>query len=151
MNIRQIDRRIINAFRLVSPIVSKLAFFLVFFWFGVLKVLDLSPAHPMVGSLLAKTMPFMQLEPFMVLFGLFEMLIGLLFLIPRAERVVFPLLAFHLITTLMPLVLLPSVAWSAPFTPTLEGQYMIKNIVIIALAMAMVADMKPLPRPSSRS
>lgn len=145
-HLERFDLRLIKAFRVISPIVSKIAFFIVFFWFGLLKVLEASPAHPMVSSLLNKTMPFMALEPFMIAFGIFEMIIGILFLVPRAERVVFPLLAIHMLTTVMPMLLLPSVAWSGFLVPTLEGQYMIKNIVIIALAMAMVADMKPLVR-----
>jgi uncharacterized membrane protein YkgB len=140
----RLDRSIISFFRRVSPPVSKAAFFIVYFWFGFLKVIDVSPAHPMVSSLLERTLPFMQDGTFMILFGLFEMLIGLLFIIPRMERVVFPLLAFHTLTTIMPLVLLPSVAWSGFLVPTMEGQYMIKNVVIAALAMAMAADLKPL-------
>jgi hypothetical protein len=43
----------------------------------------------------------------------------------------------------MPLILLPEVTWSRPFVPTLEGQYILKNVVIIALAARMVARLHP--------
>jgi uncharacterized membrane protein YkgB len=143
-DLRKIDLRLIRIFQTISPIVSKIAFFIVFFWFGLLKVLGSSPAGPLVTELLDRTMPFWGAAGFMVAFGLFECLIGILFLLPKTERIVFPLLAFHMVTTLMPLVLLPAIAWHAPFVPTLEGQYMIKNVALIALAMAMAADMKPM-------
>ena len=137
----RLDLRIIRAVRVISPTLSRIALFVVFFWFGILKVFGLSPANPLVSALMERTMPFMTFDIFIVGFGLFEALIGILFLIPRTERIVFPLLGFHMITTIMPMFLLPTVAWSGFLVPTMEGQYMIKNIVIIALAMAMAADM----------
>ena len=45
----------------------------------------------------------------------------------------FPVLTF--------LVLLPAVAWQQPFVPTLEGQYIIKNLAIIAVAISIVSQM----------
>lgn len=74
------------------------------------------------------------------------MLIGLLFLIRGVERIVIPLLFIHMITTIMPLFLLPDVSWSGFMTPTLEGQYIIKNIALIAAAFGIAAHLHPLPR-----
>ena len=68
------------------------------------------------------------------------MLIGLLFLIKGAERLLVARLALHLRTTLMPLFLLPQMAWQGFLTPTLEGQYIIKNVLIIALAFVIVSQ-----------
>lgn len=86
----------------------------------------------------------MSFGAFIVLFGLFECLIGILFLIKGAERVVMPLLLLHMITTFMPLFLLPAVTWSGWFVPTLEGQYIIKNLVVIATAIGIATNLKPL-------
>ena len=72
------------------------------------------------------------------------MLVGISFLIPGLERLAIALLMPHMITTFMPLVLLPSITWKGFFTPTLEGQYIIKNLVIIALAFSIAARLKPL-------
>jgi hypothetical protein len=43
-----------------------------------------------------------------------------------------------------PLVLLPGMIWQAPFVPTLEGQYIIKNAVVVAVAIGIAASAQPL-------
>lgn len=116
---------------------SRFAIFLVYFWFGLLKVLGTSPASPLVLALLDKTMPFMAPDTFLVLFGIFEMIVGALFLFPKFMKLALILLSVHLITTLMPLIMLPKFAWQGFLVPTLEGQYMIKNILIIAIAIGI--------------
>lgn len=88
-------------------------------------------------------MPF---STFIVLFGLFECVIGILFLIRGTERVVIPLLFLHMITTIMPLFVIPAATWSGFLIPTLEGQYIIKNILIIAAAIGIAAHMHPMKR-----
>ncbi|MCC7197825.1 hypothetical protein IT413_06580 [Candidatus Peregrinibacteria bacterium] len=40
----------------------------------------------------------------------------------------------------MPLILLPQITWQGFMTPTLEGQYIIKNLVIITTAMGLGAN-----------
>ncbi len=88
----------------------------------------------------------MSFDTFIILFGLFECLIGILFIFPNLVRVVIPLLFLHMITTFMPLFLLPEVTWSGFLVPTLEGQYIIKNLVIIATAVAIAAHLHPLQK-----
>jgi hypothetical protein len=128
---------------------ARVGLFIVFFWFGALKVLGLSPATPLVQALFEHTISFMNFPTFLVLFGLFECLIGLLFLIKGYERVVIPLLFIHMVTTFMPLILLPSETWSGFLVPTLEGQYIIKNLVIIAAAIGIASHLHPLHRKAS--
>ncbi len=123
--------------------VSRMALFVVFFWFGALKVIGLSPASQVVQNLFNETMPIMEFSTFIVLFGLYECLIGILFLIRGAERAVIPLLFIHLITTLGPLVLLTSETWTGVMVPTLEGQYIIKNVLIVAAAIGIAAHLTP--------
>ena len=41
----------------------------------------------------------------------------------------------HAIITFGPLIVLPALTWKQPFIPNLIGQYIIKNLVIIALAI----------------
>ncbi len=122
---------------------SRFAIFLVYFWFGALKVFGESPASPLVSDLLARTLPFVTFESFIFAFGLLEMIIGILFLIPRFERLGLFVLALHLITTMMPLILLPEIAWTGFLAPTLEGQYIIKNVLIIAVAMGILSHLHP--------
>lgn len=68
------------------------------------------------------------------------MLIGVLFLIPELTRIVFILFILHMGTAMMPLFLLPKVSWQGFLVPTLEGQYMIKNLVLIALASSILVN-----------
>ncbi len=141
--LEKIDTKIIHTLRTVSLPLARFAIFLVFFWFGILKVVGASPASPMVLELLHRTMSFMNPDIFLVGFGLFEMLIGLAFLIKGLERLAIALLAVHLFTTILPLFLMTTFTWSAPFIPTLEGQYIIKNILIMAVAVGIAAHLKP--------
>ena len=144
MQFYQIDIRIIHFFRKISIPMARLGLFVVFFYFGILKVVGYSPASPLVQSLFEQTIHFMPFSIFLVLFGVFEMVIGLLFLIKGYERIVIPLLLIHMVTTIMPLFLLSSMTWSLFLVPTLEGQYIIKNIVIIASAIGIAAHVHPL-------
>lgn len=122
---------------------SRIAIFVVYFWFGILKVVGTSPASPLVASLLEHTLPFIKFPTFLVLFGLLEMAIGILFLIPRLEWLALALFIPHMITTCGPLVLLPPVTWQSFLTPTLAGQYIIKNVVLVALALSIVVRVRP--------
>lgn len=126
--------------------VARFGLFVIFFWFGLLKVVGLSPASAVVERLFNQTIPFMSFGTFLILFGLFECLIGILFLIRGAERVVIPLLFIHMITTFGPLFLLPQETWSGFLVPTLEGQYIIKNLVIIAVAIGIASHLHPLKK-----
>ncbi len=138
------DKHAIRFFTHAAEPTSRIAFFLVFFWFGLLKVTGDSPAGPLVEALLHKTLGgAISPEQFFVLFGAFEMLIGVLFLIRGMERAVLPLFFLHIVTTILPLFLLPAYTWQSIGVPTLEGQYIIKNTVLIALAMAVAAHLKP--------
>ena len=119
---------------------SRLALFIVFFWFGALKFFDSSPASPLVLALLAKTLPFIAPVLFMKIFAVFEMLIGILFLFPKMTKVALGLLVVHLITTTAPLILLPKMIWTGWFIPTLEGQYIIKNVLLVAVAWGLYKE-----------
>lgn len=120
---------------------SRIAIFIIFFWFGILKVIGSSPANPLVAELLAKTLPFIGAHDFFIIFGLFEMFIGICFLFRTLNPIGLLLLIPHMFTTAMPLILLPQITWQGFMTPTLEGQYIIKNLVIIATAMGLGANL----------
>ena len=144
MPIRKIDIKLINFFNRISIPVARFGLFVVFFWFGALKVAGLSPATELVQQLFSQTIHFISFDYFIILFGLLECLIGILFIIHGAERVVIPLLFLHMITTFMPLFLLPSETWSSFLVPTLEGQYIIKNLLIMATAVGIAAHLQPM-------
>lgn len=145
--IKIIDHGVIHFFRTHQETISRVVLFIIFFWFGVLKIFDLSPATPMVSAMFQKTLAeFLPFPVFLVCFGIFEAAIGILFLIRGAERIVFPFLAVHMFTTALPLALLPQLAWTAPFVPSMEGQYIIKNLALIATAITIAAHLPTLKK-----
>jgi len=141
--LKKFDFWFIHLLRRLTIPVSRIALFTVFFWFGILKIIGTSPANPMVADLLHATLPFMSWDTFIILFSLYEMAIGIAFIIPRLERVAIALLIPHMVMTSLPLFFLTSMTWQGFLTPTLEGQYIIKNLVIIALAMGIAAHLHP--------
>jgi len=144
MNIHTIDRTLIDFFRRTFLPFARVALFVVFFWFGILKLFDLSPASPLAQALTAHTV---GLQYFDVLFkglSVIECVIGVLFLVPKATRIVIPLLFVHMAVVCAPLLLVPHEVWAGFLVPTLEGQYIIKNLVIIAVAVGIAAQTKPL-------
>ncbi len=124
---------------------ARCALAVVYLWFGVLKLFGISAANPMVATLQAKTLPFLTFDQFIALFALFEVLIGVLFLVPQATRIVTFLFVIHMATTLLPLFFLPGMTWQKPFAPTLEGQYIIKNVALIALVASLTPRVRSAP------
>ena len=110
--------------------------FIIFFWFGVLKVFEVSPAQELIIDTVY-WMPFLSAEKWTIVIGVWEMFIGIFFLSKRTTLLAMVLLFLQMSGTFMPLVILPNVTFqnSNPFLPTLEGQYIIKNIIIITAAL----------------
>jgi len=122
----------------------RLAIFVVYVWFGLLKVLGMTPADELVDALLTRTFPFVPEASFLIFLGIVEIFIGTLFFFPKFTRMAVLLLVIHMITTLLPLMLLPELTWAGFLQPTLVGQYILKNIVILALAMSVGMTCKPI-------
>lgn len=133
----QLDKSLIKFSKKFDLLFARLAIFIVFFWFGILKVFGFSPANALVANLLEKTLPFFQFEQFIIFFGVVEMIIGISFIIPRFERLAIALLVLHMLTTALPLFFLPDITWQQFLVPSLEGQYIIKNVALIALAVGI--------------
>lgn len=121
--------------RRISLPLSRIAFFIVFFWFGILKMMELSPSHAVVHTIYEHTAWFIPWNIFIVLFGGYECLIGVILLFPGKEKWALYMLIPHAVTTFAPLVILPGLVWKSFLVPNLIGQYIIKNLVIIALAI----------------
>ncbi len=142
--IAAIDHRLIHFFRRISVPSARFGLFVIFFWFGFLKLVGVSPAGELVQQLYQQTIHGLDFNVFYICFAILECTIGILFLLKGAERVVLPLLLVHMIATFLPLFLLTAVTWQSPLVPTLEGQYIIKNLVIIAAAIGIAAHLHPI-------
>ncbi len=114
--------------------VLRVAIAIVFIWFGALKVLDISPA----GELVAATVYVVDPGLFVPILGVWEMVIGLCLLYRPLIRVGIFLLFIQLPGTFLPIILLPDVVFTVfPYGLTVEGQYIIKNLVIIGAALVI--------------
>lgn len=138
------DRSAIEFLKKITSPLARISLFIIFFWFGFLKIIDTSPANPLVLALLNKTLPFIQFSQFIIFLGIWEMILGITFLIPKAERLTVAMLIPHMITAFLPLIFLPNITWKSFLIPTLEGQYIIKNLVIIALAVSIASRLAPI-------
>lgn len=144
LKITELDLRLIAFFRRTFVPFARFSIFLIFFWFGLIKLIGLSPAGPLAETLTARTVGMQFFEPLFYILALVECVIGILFLFPKATRVVIPLLLFHMALVCSPMLLVPELTWQQFGVPTLEGQYIIKNTVVIAVAIGIAASAKPL-------
>jgi uncharacterized membrane protein YkgB len=142
--ITELDLRLIAFFRRTFVPFARFSIFIIFFWFGFIKLLGLSPASPLAEALTAKTVGMQYFDLLFYVLAVLECVIGLLFLFPKVTRIVVPLLLFHMLIVCSPLVLVPEYTWQEFGVPTLEGQYIIKNAVVIAVAIGIAASAKPL-------
>lgn len=149
INVAGLDLRLIDFFRRTFIPFARFSIFLIFFWFGFIKLLGLSPASPLAEALTAKTVGMQYFDALFYILAAVECLIGVLFLFPKATRIVIPLLIFHMLIVCSPLVLVPEYTWQQFGVPTLEGQYILKNAVVVATAIGIAASTRPLRKASS--
>tara|TARA_B100000575_G_scaffold291898_1_gene298890 strand:- start:365 stop:772 length:408 start_codon:yes stop_codon:yes gene_type:complete len=116
----------------------RLPLFIIFFWFGLLKVIELSPARQLIIDTVF-WMPILSAETWVIIIGYWEMFIAIFFLTKRTTFLAMILLFLQMSGTFMPLILLPNITFqsSNPLLPTIEGQYIIKNIIIITAALVI--------------
>ena len=114
----------------------RIPLFIIFFWFGFLKIINLSPAQQLVMDTVY-WMPFLDASVWTIIIGYWEVLIAIFFLFKKTTLLAMILLLIQMTGTFLPLVILPEITFqnSNPFLPTLEGQYIIKNIIIITAAL----------------
>lgn len=118
---------------------------IVFLWFGVLKFFPgLSPAQDLaartLGVLTAGRIPG---EVLVVVLAIWECLIGLGLIFGAFLRTTLLLLWIQMLGTITPLFLFPQEAFTRfPYAPSLEGQYIIKNIVLISAGIVIGATVR---------
>lgn len=118
---------------------------IVYLWFGFLKFFPgLSPAQDLAARTI-QTMSFGLVTPAISLpvLAAWETLIGLGLITSKFMRVTLLLLLLQMVGTIMPLFMFPAETWTRfPFAPTLEGQYIIKNIVLVTAALVLGATVR---------
>lgn len=117
---------------------ARISIFIIYFWFGILKAIGISPATPLAAALTSRTIGMQYFGASFKALAVYECGIAILFLIPALTRLAMVLLVIHMGIVSSPLVIVPNVAWTHPLVPTLEGQYIIKDLAIIVLAFGIV-------------
>ena len=140
----RIDLRITHWMARYSLDVLRFALGVIFIWFGALKYFPgLSPAEELVRN----TIYFFDPDLVIPILATWEVLIGIGFLsgffTNKLQRVTILLLFMQMIGGGLPLIMLPEVVWTNfPFVLTIEGQYIIKNLVIIGSALVLGATVR---------
>lgn len=141
----RLDRRLTSWMAAHGLTVLRIALATVFLWFGALKLVPgLSPAEDLAGRTIETlTFGIVPAEVALPVLALWEVAIGVGLLIGRWMRVTLLLLVVQMLGTVTPLVLFPAETWVRfPIAPTLEGQYIIKNVVLVAAAIVLGATVR---------
>ncbi|HCA42155.1 MAG TPA: hypothetical protein DEP28_02765 [Bacteroidetes bacterium] len=135
---KKIDRKIADWMKRWSEPALRVSFGIIFIWFGILKPLGVSPAASLVKATVV-WLPFGSPELWLNVIGWWEVVIGITFLFRGTTKIAILLLFLQMVGTFMPLIVLPDIAFQNGnyLTPSIEGQYIIKNIMIISAALAL--------------
>lgn len=135
--ISRIDDRLVPLLRRWSVPILRISLAVVFIWFGALKILGNTPVHELVAS----TVYWVDPDWFVPALGVVEALIGLGLLFRMRLRLVLAVLFVQLVGTFLVFVLRPEIAFQGnnPLALTTEGEFIVKNLVLLAAAMTVGA------------
>jgi uncharacterized membrane protein YkgB len=139
---KHFESHIIDWMSVYGIVLLRISIGIVFFWFGFQKFF---PGISSAEDIATRTIDVVSFgivkAPYsMPILAIWESLIGLGFLFGRYLRLTTLLLYVQMAGTFFPLFIFPEEAfYVVPIVPTLEGQYIIKNIVIITAAMVILA------------
>jgi uncharacterized membrane protein YkgB len=143
--LKPIDIRITAWMARNGILLARIALGIVFLWFGVLKfVPGLSPAEDLAGRTIER-LTFGRIDPHtgLMILAAWECVIGIGLLTGRALRITLLLLFVQMLGTMTPLFMFPDETCIAfPIAPTLEGQYIIKNVVLVSAAIVVGATVR---------
>jgi uncharacterized membrane protein YkgB len=139
-----VDEKIVRTAARIGVPLLRISLGIVFVWFGVLKFV---PGLSSADELAIRTMDVLSLHLVpssvsRVLLAILETSIGIGLITGKWLRPILGALMVQMLGTATPLVLFASEMWKAPFVPTLEGQYIIKNVVLIAAGVAIAATVR---------
>jgi uncharacterized membrane protein YkgB len=134
IDLKKLDTQISNFMYKYGTFYLRISLGFIFIWFGILKPLGMSPAEELVRS----TVFWLPFDFFFSFLGWWEVLIGIFMLYRPTIKVAIFLLFLQMPGTALPLLILPEVCFNQfPFGLTLEGQYIIKNLVLISAGLVI--------------
>ena len=147
MDTRTTSQRIVQADLAVSRFLRRyslptlrISLAIVFIWFGALKVFDVTP----VGDLVARTVYWFDPVWVVPILGLFEIAVGAGLLFKLAMRAVLAAFFLQLVGTFLVLVIQPDISFQDGnvLLLTVEGEFVVKNLVLIAAGMVVGATVR---------
>ena len=140
-----VDTRITNWMARYGISFLRVSIGFIFFWFGALKFFPgLSPAQDLASRTI-QTLTFGLLGADLAIFilALWETVIGIGLILGVFMRGILFLLFLQMLGTLTPIVLFPNEVFAQiPIAPTLEGQYIFKNLVLISAGIVLGATVR---------
>jgi len=136
----KLDRKITEWLSKYGLLILRICLGIIFLWFGILKFFtELSPAEDLVRN----TVYFMDPDIFIPILALWESVIGVGLITGKYMRLTLLLLFLQMPGTVLPLIILPEKVWTIfPYGLTLEGQYIIKNLVLISAGLVLGATVR---------
>jgi uncharacterized membrane protein YkgB len=133
--LNRLDEKVVRFMSSYAILIIRISLGVVFVWFGLLKVMGSSPVYDLASHVVYWLPP----EVFVPILGIWEMAIGIGLLLGKALRVVLSLLFLQLAGTFLVLVMRPETAFQGgnPLLLTMEGEFVVKNMVLIAAALAV--------------
>ena len=140
-------RRLHGLLRQAVPLLLRGSLGITFAWFGALKLAG-QPTLP--AALIAAITPFVDPNLSVPVVGAFEVALGTGLLIGHRLPVFLAGVALHLSGTFLVLLLRPDVAFvhGNPLLPSVEGEYVVKNLVLLAATAALALHTLS-PRPDA--
>ncbi len=141
----QVDLRLTGWMARYGILLLRLSLGVVFFWFGVLKFFPgLSPAQDLAARTIdLLTLGMLPARLSLPILAAWECLIGLGLIAGRFMRLTLFLLWLQMLGTITPIFFFPAEVFTRfPYAPTLEGQYIIKNIVLISAGLVIGATVR---------
>ena len=138
--IDQIDTLVSAFLRRWSIPALRVSLALVFIWFGALKVFDVTPVADLVG----RTVYWFDPDWVVPVLGAFEIIVGIGLLFKIALRATLAIFAAQMLGTFLVLILLPEVSFENgnPLLLTVEGEFVIKNLVLLSAGMVVGATVR---------
>ena len=113
----------------------------VYIWFGTLKFFPgISPAEELgINTIHRLTQGLLSDTAAIYLLAALEVVIGLFLVLNLFKRQILYLAIGHIVFTFTPLLFFPSEAFQwAPLVPTLLGQYIGKNVIVLCALITLI-------------
>ena len=139
------DERITSFMKRYGILFLRISVGIVFLWFGILKFFPgVSPAQEIATATIERlTFGFIQANVALIILATWETLIGIGLISGTFLRVTLFLLFAQMLGTMTPLFLFPAETFTRfPYAPTFEGQYIIKNLILISAGLVVGATVR---------